>query len=91
MLARTDDLLEGYWCDRSATKEKKYRPLREALAKLTEAMVSQATLVISLSIRGSLCESEWRSKLKPLDLFPSTLSEIRRVAVLSAVQAAGTV
>ena len=63
-LAWTDDLLEGYWRDRSAAKEEKYRLLREAIAAITGATVAQATLVIGF--RGSLCVSEWRAQLEPL-------------------------
>ena len=55
-LARTDDLVEGYWRDRRAAKDEKYRPLREAIAAATGASVVQATLVIGF--RGGLCESE---------------------------------
>ena len=58
-LARTDDLVEGYWRDRCAAKDEKYRPLREAVAAATGATVVQATLVIGF--RGGLCESEWRA------------------------------
>ena len=39
-LARTDDLVEGYWPDRSAAKEAKYRPIREAIASITGATVA---------------------------------------------------
>ena len=55
-LERTDDLVEGYWRDRCAAKDEKYRPLREAIAAATCAVVVQATLVIGF--RGRLCESE---------------------------------
>ena len=58
-LARTDDLVEGYWRERSAAKDEKYRPLREAIAAITGGSVAQATLVIGF--RGGLCESEWRA------------------------------
>ena len=88
-LARTDDLVEGYWRERSAAKDEKYRPLREAIAAATGAVVVQATLVIGF--RGGLCESEWRSQLAPLDLSPSAFLELRRLAVRSTVQAASTI
>ena len=88
-LARTDDLVEGYWRDRRAAKDVKYRPLREAIAAATGASVAQATLVIGF--RGGLCESEWRAQLAPLGLSSSALLELRRHAVRSTVQAAGTI
>ena len=46
-LARTDDLVEGYWRDRRAAKDEKYPPLREAIAAITGAAIVQATLIIS--------------------------------------------
>ena len=92
-LARTDDLVEGYWRDRRAVKDETYRHLREAIAAATGATVAQATLVIGF--RGGLCESAWRAQLAPLG--PSeTLSafrelQVRRSALRSTVQAAGTI
>ena len=80
-LARTDDLVEGYWRDRRAAKDEKYRPLREAIAAATGAAVAQATLVIGF--RGGLCESEWSAQLAPLGLSPSAFLELRRLAVRS--------
>ena len=44
-LARTDDLVEGYWRDRCAAKDEKYRPLREAIAAATGAAVVQALVI----------------------------------------------
>ena len=82
-LARTDDLLDGYWRDRRAAKDEKYRPLREAIAAATGATVVQATLVIGF--RGGLCESEWRAQLAPLGLSSSAFLELRRHAVRSTV------
>ena len=52
----TDDLVEGYWRDRSACKKEKYRSLREAMAAITGAAVVQATLIIGIC-RG-LCKPE---------------------------------
>ena len=88
-LARTDDLVEGYWRDRRAAKDEKYRPLREAIAAATGAVVVQATLVIGF--RGGLCKSEWRAQLAPLGLSPSAFTELRRHAVRSTDQVAGTI
>ena len=82
-LARTDDLVKGYWWDRSAAKEAKYRPLREAIMAITGATVALATLVIGF--RGGLCESEWRTQLEPLALSQTAFTELRRNAVRSAV------
>ena len=77
-LARTDDLVEGYWRDRSAAKVEKYRPFREAIASITGAKVRPP---LSLCFRGSLCESEWRAQLKPFALFPTVFTELRRSPV----------
>ena len=52
--------MEGYWRDRSAAKEEKYRPLREAMAAITGAAVIQIILVIGF--RDGLCDSEWRAQ-----------------------------
>ena len=71
-LARTDDLVEGYWRDRCATKDENYRLLHGVVAAVTGATVAQATLVIGF--RGGLCE--WRAQLAPLDLFPSAFAEL---------------
>ena len=51
-LARTDEFVEGYWRDRRAAKDEKYRPLREAIAAATGAIVAQTTRVIGF--RGGL-------------------------------------
>ena len=88
-LARTDDLVDGYWRDRSAAKDKKYRPLREAIAAATGAAVVQATLVIGF--RGGLCETQGRAQLAPLGLSSSAVTELRRHTVGSTVQAARTI
>ena len=58
-LARTDNLVKGYWRDQRAAKDEQYRPLREAIAAATGATVAQAILVIGF--RGGLYESEWRA------------------------------
>ena len=50
-----------YWRKRRASKEEKYRPLREAIHAATGAEVRQATLVIG--IRGSLRAPEWQDQL----------------------------
>ena len=83
---------DDYWRKRRASKEEKYRPLREALRTATGAEIRQATLVIG--IRGSLrapdSEWEWKDQLACLNLPMASFHELRRLAVASAISAAAT-
>ena len=54
-LARTDDLVEGYWRDQSAAKDEKYRPLREAMRQPPELLLFRP---LSLLDSGVECVSQ---------------------------------
>ena len=59
------------------------------MAAITGASVTQATIV--KGFRSGLYKSEWRAQLEPLALSQTAFTELRQIAVRSAVQAAGTI